>query len=142
MVWFSNSRFICFVLCTRPTIWMPGQYIRKQDGIHLFIYLFIYLARERQIDLQMFWKNAGSINVLTRVHVLHNKQPEKENACAVEQGCQTSHGIHLSGIQLVGLSGIQMAFGNIQPLFNHLNNQLPYLFAPQQKTICLRQKEN
>ena len=31
-----------------------------------FIYLFIYSARERQIDLQMLWKNAGNINVLTR----------------------------------------------------------------------------
>ena len=24
-----------YVLCTRPTIWIPDQYVRKQDGVHL-----------------------------------------------------------------------------------------------------------
>ena len=26
MVWYSNCRFVCFVLCTRLTIWIPDQY--------------------------------------------------------------------------------------------------------------------
>ena len=30
-----------------------------QNGENLFIYLFIYLAREKQIELQMFERNAG-----------------------------------------------------------------------------------
>ena len=36
MVWYSNGRFMCYDFCTRPTIWIPDQYIRKQDGVHLF----------------------------------------------------------------------------------------------------------
>ena len=52
MVWNSNGLFMCYILYTRPTIWMPDQHILKQDGVHL------------------------------------------------------------SGIQMVGLSGIQMAFEN------------------------------
>ena len=38
------------------------------------IYLFIYFVREKQIDVQMFWKNAVRIlNVWKRAYVLHNK---------------------------------------------------------------------
>ena len=35
--WSSDFKWsVCgFVLCTRPTIWIPNQYIRKQDGIYL-----------------------------------------------------------------------------------------------------------
>ena len=35
MVWYSNVRSMGYVLCTRPTIRIPDQYIRKQDGIQL-----------------------------------------------------------------------------------------------------------
>ena len=34
MVWYSNGWFMCYGLCTRLTIWISYQYIRKQDGIH------------------------------------------------------------------------------------------------------------
>ena len=33
-VWYSNGRSMGYVLCTRPTIWIPDQYIRKQVGVH------------------------------------------------------------------------------------------------------------
>ena len=35
MIRYSNGRFTCYVLCTRLTIQILDQYIRKQDGIHL-----------------------------------------------------------------------------------------------------------
>ena len=31
----SNGRSMCYVLCTRPTIGIQDQYIRKQDGIYV-----------------------------------------------------------------------------------------------------------
>ena len=39
-VWISNGSIFkwpvyVYVLCTRLTIWIPDQYIRKQDGVHL-----------------------------------------------------------------------------------------------------------
>ena len=30
---------IGYVLCTRPIIWIQDQYVRKQDGVHLFKWL-------------------------------------------------------------------------------------------------------
>ena len=35
MVQYSNGQFMGYILCTIPTIWIPDQYIREQDGIHL-----------------------------------------------------------------------------------------------------------
>ena len=32
---YSNGWFMCYVLCTKLAIWIPDQYLRKQDGIHL-----------------------------------------------------------------------------------------------------------
>ena len=34
MVWYSNGQSMCYVVCTRPTIWIPNQFIRKQNGVH------------------------------------------------------------------------------------------------------------
>ena len=36
MVWFSNGWSMDCILCNRPTIQKLYQYIRKQDGIHLY----------------------------------------------------------------------------------------------------------
>ena len=35
MIWYSNGQSMGYALCTRPTILMRDQYIRKQDGVHL-----------------------------------------------------------------------------------------------------------
>ena len=34
-VWISNGRSMGYVLCSRPTIQIPDQYIRKLDGVHM-----------------------------------------------------------------------------------------------------------
>ena len=44
--------FKCYVLCTRPTIQIPNQYIRKQDGIHLSSIQMVGLS-----SIQMAFKN-------------------------------------------------------------------------------------
>ena len=43
---------IQMVLCTRPTIWIPDQYIRKQDGIHFSCIQMVGLY-----GIQMAFKN-------------------------------------------------------------------------------------
>ena len=35
MVQYSDGRFMGYVQCTGPTIWILDQYIRKQVGVHL-----------------------------------------------------------------------------------------------------------
>ena len=35
IVWYSNGWYMGYILCTRPTIQITDQCIRKQDGIHL-----------------------------------------------------------------------------------------------------------
>ena len=35
MAWYLNGWLMCFVLCTRSTIWYPDQYIRKHNVVHL-----------------------------------------------------------------------------------------------------------
>ena len=35
MVRYLKGWFMCFVLCTGPTIQIPDQYIKKQDSVHL-----------------------------------------------------------------------------------------------------------
>ena len=35
MVWYSYGRFMFYVKCTRPTIRILDQNIRKQDGVHV-----------------------------------------------------------------------------------------------------------
>ena len=34
-VWISNGQSMCYVLCTKQTIQILDQYIRKKDRIHL-----------------------------------------------------------------------------------------------------------
>ena len=52
MVWHSNGRSMSYVLCTRPTIQIPDQYIRKKDGVHLYDILMVRLS-----GIQMALKN-------------------------------------------------------------------------------------
>ena len=53
-----SKRFMCYVLCTRPTIWIPDQYIRKQDSIHLSgiqmvrLSIFKWYLNTRQFGIQ------------------------------------------------------------------------------------------
>ena len=51
-VWYSNGQFKCYVLCTRPTIQIPDQYIRKQDSIHLSGFQMVGLS-----GIQMAFEN-------------------------------------------------------------------------------------
>ena len=44
MVRYSNGRSMDYVLCTRPTIQIPDQYISKQDGLHLSIIQMVGLS--------------------------------------------------------------------------------------------------
>ena len=50
-----------------------GQIRLEVDKIFLFIYLFIYLAREKQIDVQVLFleRMQFELKCLKRVHVLH-----------------------------------------------------------------------
>ena len=62
-----------YVQFTQPTIWIPDQYIRKQDD------------------------EGGTGN-------------PAEGACYVQINLKKQDGVHLCRIQMVGLSGCQMAF--------------------------------
>ena len=52
MVQYSNGQSIGYALCLRPTIQIPDQYIRKQDGIHLSSIQIVGLS-----GIQMAFKN-------------------------------------------------------------------------------------
>ena len=52
MVGYSNGWSIDNVPCTRLTIEIPDQYIRKQDGIHLSVIEMVGLS-----GIQMAFKN-------------------------------------------------------------------------------------
>ena len=34
-VQFSNGQYLGYTLCSRPTTWMPDQYLRNHDSVHL-----------------------------------------------------------------------------------------------------------
>ena len=54
----SNGWSMGHVLCTRPTIQIPDQYIRKQDGVYLSSIKMIGL-----LGIQMELKNRGPFGI-------------------------------------------------------------------------------
>ena len=62
MVPYSNGQFMCYVLCTRLTIiWIPDQYVRKQDGIHLSdIQMVGLLGIQMAFEFQTIWHPTSS----------------------------------------------------------------------------------
>ena len=64
---FWSSDFKCsvkgYVLCTRPTIWILDQYIRKQGSIHLFDIQMVWLSG-RTIPKQRHWYSTPNVERL------------------------------------------------------------------------------
>ena len=57
MVWYSNGRFMCYVLRTKLNIQILDQYIRKQDVVHLFGIPMVGLS-----GIQMAFEYSDHIN--------------------------------------------------------------------------------
>ena len=63
MVWYSNGWFMYYVQCTRLTIQIPNQYIRKQDGVHLSDFQMVWLSGiQMGFEYQAIWHWAQDKN--------------------------------------------------------------------------------
>ena len=120
-IWF-NDLFMWSVLCTRPTIWIPDQYIRKQDCIHLLVFKLLgcsvcklHLNAEpfgiypffHHLNTELVWYSDPHCNIIagrrqiehykTRFMVSHNNLYSKTNCSK--------------------MSGIKMILDFVHPVF-------------------------